>query len=864
MKFILSRGNYVLPIQKRLLSLSVVLLFFGLALFVIGKEMQAYPLGSIVESFYAIPAQAVMLAIIATVVSYIGIAFYDGLAMRYTHTSLSWQKTAFTSCCAHAISTTLGAAALTSNAVRFRLYSSWGLTLSGVATIGIVTLLFSLAGAFSLMALGFIMEAQTFETLFKLPRPVSLCLGIVILGAIIIAAALLLKGPDTLSYKGLSFNKPDVKTFSWQWLTSLIDWVAAAAVLYVLLPLGSEVSLLVFIPIFIAAQYIGTMSGLPGGIGVFEAVFLTLLPNGDFAAMAAGLVVYRTIYYIFPLIASVVILSIQQGVTTLPFMRTGRRRVVGIVSTIAPMLYAILTFISGGVMLVACAMPSFLPRIDYVARLVPDTIIDISHLFASAVGTLLLIVSLGLWRKLHSAWLSAIILFPAGAFFTYFKGGSALSICLLAGLTLCLLSARSAFYKRGKVSQLPLTPLRLTALIGTLSLAMWSGFYAHKNQAYSQELWWNFGLQEDASRFLRASALVGAIILIYLIWRLLQPLRAPNTPDSSSEVMTKVKRILEQSNNAVSESNLALMGDKRFLFSESGKSFIMYGVKGRNWIALGEPIGLESERRDLLKKFHETADLWGAWPCFYSVRRQNLNDFVDMGLSVQKIGEIALVPIKEYDLAGKTKARFRQARNRAAREGVSFKVIYAAENSPEMQRLEDISADWLCHHQGREKGFSLGCFDKKVLTTQPIAVAMQNDEIVAFANLWSTPDKSELSLDLMRYSPDCMTGVMDYLLTEVMLWGGAQGYKYFSLGMAPMSGLNAKTFSSPMSRLGRLIYKYGGKFYSFQGLRAFKKKFNPDWEPVYLVAPNQAVMPRALSNLALLSAGGLSGLLKSS
>jgi len=397
MKFILSRGNYVLPIQKRLLSLSVVLLFFGLALFVIRKEMQAYPLGSIVESFYAIPAHAVILAIIATVVSYIGIAFYDGLAMRYTHTSLPWQKTAFTSCCAHAISTTLGAAALTSNAVRFRLYSSWGLTLNGVATIGIVTLLFSLAGAFSLMALGFIMEAQTFETLFKLPRPFSLCLGVAILGAIIIAAALLLKGPDTLTYKGLSFNKPDVKTFSWQWLTSLIDWVA-----------------------------------LPGGIGVFEAVFLTLLPNGDFAAMAAGLVVYRTIYYIFPLISAVVILSIQQGVTSLPFMRTGHRRVVGIVSTIAPMLYAILTFVSGGVMLVACAMPSFLPRIDYVARLVPDTIIDISHLFASAVGTLLLIVSLGLWRKLHSAWLSAIILFPAGAFFTYFKGGSALSICLLA------------------------------------------------------------------------------------------------------------------------------------------------------------------------------------------------------------------------------------------------------------------------------------------------------------------------------------------------------------------------------------------------------------------------------------------------
>lgn len=853
----------MLPVQKRLLTLAVILLFFSLALFVIYKEMQAYPLDSIVESFYAVPAQAIALAVLATVISYIGIAFYDGLAMRYTNSSLSWRKTAFTSCCAHAISTTLGAAALTSNAIRFRLYSSWGLALNGVATIGIVTLLVSLMGAFSMMALGFMLEAQTFETLFKLPRALSFSLALVIFGAIILATIMALKGPETLTYKAVSFNKPHVKTLCLQWLASIIDWVAAAAVLYVLLPLGSEISLLTFIPIFVAAQYIGSLSGLPGGIGVFEAIFLTLLPNGDLAAMAAGLVIYRTIYYILPLMVAVIFLSVQQGVTSLPFVTSGHRRVKNVVSTIAPMLFAILTFISGGVMLVASAIPSFLPRIDYVARLVPETIIDISHLFASAVGTLLLIVSLGLWRKLHNAWVSAILLFPAGAFFTYFKGGDSTSICLMIGLTLCLLSARGAFYKRGKVRQLPLTPLRLTALIGTLSLATWSGFYAFKNQAYSQELWWNFGLHQDASRFLRAMALVGAIFLIYLIWRLLQPVRAPNTPDSGSDVMQNVRRILEQSNNAVSESNLALMGDKRFLFSASGESFIMYGVKGRNWIALGEPIGLESERRELLLKFHETADLWGAWPCFYSVRSRNLHDFVDMGLSVQKIGEMALVPIKEYDLAGKTKARFRQARNRAMREGVSFKVIQASEHSEEMDRLETISTDWLCHHRGREKGFSLGRFDRKILATQPIAVALKNNEIIAFSNLWSTSDKSELSLDLMRYTPNSMTGVMDYLLTEVMVWGGAQGYRLFSLGMAPMSGLEAKSFTSPMSRFGRFIYKYGGKFYSFQGLRAFKKKFNPDWEPVYLAAPNQAAMPRALSNLALLSAGGFSGLIRS-
>ena len=864
MKYILSKGHYGPLLSKQFLTVMALIVFFGLALFVIHHEMQAYTLASIIESFDAISMTAIGLAFLAAIISYAGIAFYDGLALRYIDKTLSWRRTIFTSCCAHAISTTLGAAAFTSNAVRYRLYSNWGIDLKEVATIGIVTFLASIAGAFSIMAFGFLSAPQSFELLFNIPPMLSMGLGIFILAAIGLGVMKVARGAETLSVKNIHFKKPAPLTLALQWLSSAVDWIAAAAVLYVLMPQSADLTLISFIPIFVAAQYIGTSTGLPGGIGVFEAIFISLMPSGDLAAIAAALVVYRAIYYIFPLILSVVILSLQQGFLSLPHISSGRRRASDAANMMAPMLFAILTFISGAVMLVASAMPVFLPRIEYMAKLIPEAMIEISHLFASVIGTLLLIVALGLWRRLHNAWFSAIILFPSGALFSYLKGGSTLHIGIMAGLTICLLMSRHAFYRRGKVSQTPLTPARSSALLMTLSLAMASGFYAYKNQAYSQELWWNFGLQADASRFLRASAVIGAMALIYLVWRLLQPSRRLAQDAPSPEVLKKVSTILEQSNNAVSESNLALMGDKQFMFSDSGQSFIMYGVKGRNWIALGEPIGLDCERRELLQKFHETADHSGAWPCFYSIRSRNLHDFVDMGLSVQKIGEMALVPIKGYDLAGKTKARFRQARNRAHREGVSFDVINITEDSAEMARLFHISSQWLRHHRGREKGFSLGRFDPAVLAAQPIAVAIKNNEIIAFSNLWDTPDKSELSLDLMRYMPDCMTGVMDYLFTEVMLWGSTQGYKYFSLGMAPMSGLEAKTFSSPMSSFGRLVYKYGGRFYSFQGLRAFKKKFNPDWEPIYLAAPNQAVMPKALGNLALLSAGGLTGLFPSS
>lgn len=852
------------PYLRRIIAVFVGLIFFTLALFVLRQELQSYSIKAIIQSMNVLPMTSIIWAVLATILSYCAIMFYDVLAIKFTEKSLPVRKTAFASGCAHAISTTLGVSALTGNAVRYRLYSNWGLSGYDVTVIAFIATTFSLLGAFSLMGGGLLWQSHVFLKVFGLPVWLSNLLGIGILTAVALTITGLLRGPKVRNIRKISIKRPTITLAFAQWFVSVVDWVAAAAVLYFLLPSHADLSLWVFIPIFVGAQYMGTMSGLPGGIGVFEAVFLLLVPTGDVAALAAALIIYRLIYYILPLLAAVFVLAIQQ---TFKSRSNVVKQTMGAMTSmvaVAPVLYGTLTFILGGVMLMSAATPAFLPRIHYIAKFVPEFIIELSHLVASGVGTLLIIMSLGIFRRLYNAWLFSVLLFFLGAILTYLKGGSIVEIMLLVAFGGCLFFSQSAFFRRGQVTNLPLTTPRFAALIGALSLACWAGFYAHKNQAYSQELWWQFGLQADASRFLRATALVSAIMIVYVVWRLLHPAKACDLPETCPVTLSKVRKIMEESKNTVSETNLALMGDKKFLFSESGQSFIMYGVRGRNWIALGEPIGVESERRELLAKFQDIADSWGACPCFYSVRGRNLNDFKELGMTVQKIGEMALVPIVDYNLAGKSKARFRQARNRAHREGVSFDIIYPEENSLEMDRLEVISKDWLRHHQGREKGFSLGRFDRKVLSTQPIAVARKDGEIIAFSNLWSTFDKTELSLDLMRYMDNCMVGVMDYLFTEVMIWGSEQGYKNFSLGMAPMSGLDQDTHMSLISKLGGVVFKYGGKIYGFQGLRAFKKKFNPNWEAVYIAAPSQVGMPRALSNLALLSAGGLPGLIQKS
>lgn len=323
-----------------------------------------------------------------------------------------------------------------------------------------------------------------------------------------------------------------------------------------------------------------------------------------------------------------------------------------------------------------------------------------------------------------------------------------------------------------------------------------------------------------------------------------------------------VAHAMKGASQPVSEHSLALTGDKQFLFSDSGQSFIMYGVRGRTWLALGAPIGLPEEAGPLLDKFLDMAQENGGMPAFYAVRERHRALFEGVGLRQQKIGEMALVPIDGFTLSGKEKARYRQARNRAMREGLSFDVIRAEEHSVVMDKLEAISAAWLRKQNGQEKGFSLGRFDRVLLSQQPIAIAKRGDEIVAFSNLWSSTDKAELSLDLMRYQDNVMVGVIDYLLVETMQWGAKHGYQTFSLGMAPLAGLENETHSSVMSHLCRLAFKHGDRLYGFKGIRQFKKKFNPDWEAVYLMAPKQRHMPGALKNLALMSAGGYKGLFK--
>jgi phosphatidylglycerol lysyltransferase len=235
---------------------------------------------------------------------------------------------------------------------------------------------------------------------------------------------------------------------------------------------------------------------------------------------------------------------------------------------------------------------------------------------------------------------------------------------------------------------------------------------------------------------------------------------------------------------------------------------------------------------------------------------------IDLGLTLLKLGEEAHVPLAAFSLEGGGRRGLRRTVHEVERSGTSFEIVGPEYVDQLLPELEAVSNDWLAAKQTREKGFSLGFFDPDYLRHFPLALARRDGKIVAFANIWTSDTRETASADLMRFSSAAPRGVMEYLFVRLMLWARSEGYAMFDLGMAPLSGFEPRALAPAWHRLGRLVYRHGEHFYHFRGLRQYKEKFDPIWEPRYLATPGGLAIPRILANVTALVSGGLTGVVK--
>lgn len=524
---------------------------------------------------------------------------------------------------------------------------------------------------------------------------------------------------------------------------------------------------------------------------------------------------------------------------------------------LAPPVAAAALFLGGAVMLLSTATPQLAGRLQIVSEFAPLAAIELSHFLESLVATLLIFLSLGIWRRLNEARRAAMALCVAAAPLSLFKGGLWEESVFLLLLALLLWRTKSAYYRRSKLSAVRPGAWWLAAAATAIGVAIWAGFAAYEQVPYSSDLWWTFLVDGDVSRFLRAITGIALLVMVLSVWRLAGALH----PEHAGEAeVGRALAIVASAARRSPEAWLAATGDKSFLFNAAGDGFVMYAPSGDAWIAMGPPVGAGS--RDLIWTFREEADVANAWPAFYALPPGVLPDMLDAGYVAQKVGETALVDLASFSLEGAARAKLRNARSRASREGLVFSLERVEANSPVMAEMGAVSAAWLAGHKGAEKRFSLGRFDAAYLAPFPIGLFRKDGRVAAFVSLWPGEAGGDIAVDLMRAHPDAPRITMEALFVEVMLWAKAEGFSRFDLGMAPLAGLEDRRFAPLLSRIGALVYRHAGLIYGFDGLRAFKDKFDPVWEGRYLAAPGAWRLSAALWRTALLTSGGLRGILK--
>ncbi|MCA9319498.1 MAG: bifunctional lysylphosphatidylglycerol flippase/synthetase MprF, partial [Planctomycetes bacterium] len=386
------------------------------------------------------------------------------------------------------------------------------------------------------------------------------------------------------------------------------------------------------------------------------------------------------------------------------------------------------------------------------------------------------------------------------------------------------------------------------AAIGVVLIgSAWLGFFAYRHVDYEGELWWQFAWAGDAPRFMRASVGAVTLLVVAVLARLLTPVRGPSRTASSDE-LERAAAIVEAATE--SSAHLALVADKSLLFSESGNAFIMYDISGSSWVSMGEPVGPQDEKRELIWRFRELSESHGGKPVFYQIGTKDLTAYIDLGLVMAKLGEEARVPLAEFELA-QHKGLKRTCRQLEER-GFLFRVLMPEGVASRIEDLRAVSNAWLAHVEGEEKGFSLGFFEAHYLGRGSVAGLERESTILAFANIWEGAGRIEASVDLMRFMPAVAPGLMDCLLTRLILHFKEAGYAWFSLGMAPLSGMHDGPIAPLWSRLGALAFRHGERLYHFQGLRKYKEKFGPHWSPCYLASPGGMALPGVIVDLVRL------------
>jgi len=645
-----------------------------------------------------------------------------------------------------------------------------------------------------------------------------------------------------------------------------VDWTLAWLVFHLAMneTLGG-VSIGVSLSAFFLGQLIGLASFIPGGLGSADTYWVISLTQAGASKdrVVAALLLYRAIYYVLPWAFATLILAGR-------LVRTGRR--TGAFLRTAMASY---TFLCGAVLLASAATPALAERARFLTRTVPLALIDVSYGLSIALGFMLLVASRGLARGYRSSHRVALALFLAGALTTFLKGFDFEEALFSLSAAALLLVFQQSFTKKGGLRP----PVEFTVSVGLFAVVFFGaiGYGSLSELPHTSPHLQRLEYQPHEERFLKGLFGLSAVAAVAALHFGLRA-RAQDPLPSPRQIEAALREI--RSFGRGTNPFLVAAGDKALFRARSiapgggsaaaagnegprsDQGFIAYRTSGRFVIAYSDPVCPPGREREILAAFLESVAASDRDAILYQISAPFLPVAHDFGFTFFKLGEEAIVDLTRFDLKGNKAKTWRHSVNNAEKAGARFEILPAEDVNALMPQLREISDDWLAHKHVVEKRFSLGRFDEAYLTRFPCAIVRDSaSRIVGFANVLEGPRGEEISVDLMRYrAADRERGgipdVMDYLFIRLMLHGKEKGFARFNLGMAPLSSVGEEKWARPLERLANLFFRHGGHWYNYQGLRRYKEKFDPVWEPRYMAYPHPWDWPFATTSTAVLIAGG--------
>jgi phosphatidylglycerol lysyltransferase len=528
---------------------------------------------------------------------------------------------------------------------------------------------------------------------------------------------------------------------------------------------------------------------------------------------------------------------------------------------------ALLVGAVGVVNVVGALRPAAGARLALLAPYVPGVARHGAHLAAALLGFALLLLAQNLWRRKQVAWLLAIVLLGLSAAVHLLKGLEWEAALVALATAIGLWGLRDEFQaqsdppsvRRGLI--VLASSLAFTVLYGALGFYLLDrhfGMTISPGAAVRQAVLrlitlegpvpvTGFGRYFGISLFFVAGGTVS-----YGLLALFRPV-VGRGPATAAERERARQIVVDYGHTFVAP--FTLLPDKAYFFSPGG-SVVAYTVKGRVAVALGDPVGPAADLGPAIRGFQQHC-VHADWrSAFVDVPAESVAAYRTAGFHLLHIGDEAIVDLAGFTLQGNDNKRLRAAVNRLAKAGYRTEHVPPPLSDALLRELRAVSDEWLTMMHGREKRFALGWFDDDYLRSGPVMVVRAPDgRLTAFGNIVTEFQKKELTLDLIRRRRQVENGTMDFLFAGVFQWARDQGFSSFNQGLSPLAGVGNAATDPAAERALHYLFEHVNRFYDFQGLRAFKEKFHPRWEPRYLAFPGPGSLPTVVVALVRALAG---------